>query len=150
MLTPTQPWFACPGVVGAGFGQHLLAANPVPTSHKVIGWLIVALATLQITAFLLCPSKVRLALIPTLALILTSVATAMVTTKTLNLLSKTAGESQPQSRANAFNDAAVMEPCSGCLRRTAGACSRVSHMHGSQSSAWHPSAVVVTIGQLLP
>jgi len=51
---------AAPGVVGAGFGQHLLATNPVPTSHKVIGWLVVALATLQISAFLLRPSEVCL------------------------------------------------------------------------------------------
>ncbi len=49
---------AAAGIVGAGFGQHLLAANPVPTSHKVIGWLVIALATVQITAFLLRPSEV--------------------------------------------------------------------------------------------
>ena len=47
------------GVVGAACGQHLLAANPVPTSHEAIGWLVVALTTMQLFAFLLRPPLVR-------------------------------------------------------------------------------------------
>ena len=46
-------------MVGASFGQYLLAANPVPTSHEAIGWLVVALTTLQLFAFLLRPPLVR-------------------------------------------------------------------------------------------
>ncbi len=49
----------CAGVIGASFGQRLYDRGlAIPTSHRVIGWLVVALVMLQLTAFALRPSLV--------------------------------------------------------------------------------------------
>ena len=46
-------------MIGASFGQRLYDRGlAIPTSHRVIGWLVVALVTLQLTAFALRPSLV--------------------------------------------------------------------------------------------
>ena len=47
-------------MIGVSFGQRLHEHGlPIPTSHRVIGWIVVALVTLQLTAFAIRPSLVQ-------------------------------------------------------------------------------------------
>jgi hypothetical protein len=45
--------------VGVAFGQHLYDTSPVPNYHKVIGWVVWALVTVQLSAFIIRPPLVR-------------------------------------------------------------------------------------------
>ena len=52
--------FRAAGVIGVSFGQRLYDRGLIiPTSHRVIGWIVVALVTLQLSAFAVRPSLVR-------------------------------------------------------------------------------------------